>query len=159
MKFNIPSAAQSAILVALALVAGLVSNRLRAQPLAWKQDWTHHVETATKDLGVPVATLEQARKISQAQTHIILDARPPADFAAGHIPGAFNVPSAQIAAYLPQVAPLLTPAQPVMTYCSGQSCDESLLLSKHLLQNGFTNVVLFAGGWTEWSAAKLPVEK
>jgi rhodanese-related sulfurtransferase len=151
--------AQAAILIASSLVAGVVANRLRSQPLAWKQDWSNHVETATKDIGVPVATLQMAAEISRAQTHIILDARPPADYGAGHIPGAFNVPSAQIGEYLTQVLPLLTPAQPVMTYCSGKSCDESVLLSKHLLQNGFTNVVLFVGGWTDWIAANMPVEK
>ena len=152
-------AAQAAALVVLAAFAGIISNRLRAQPLPWRQDWTHHVEAATKDLGVPTVTLETAAQISKAFTHIILDARPPADYFAGHIPGAFNVPSEQIAAYLPQVLPLLTPAQPILTYCSGHTCDESVLLSKNLLQNGFTNVVLFAGGWTDWTAAKMPVEK
>ena len=152
-------AAQAAVLILLAALAGLGANGLRAHPLAWRQDWTHHVEAATKDLGVPVATLDQARVISKKLTHIILDARPPADFSAGHIPGAFNVPGDHIDEYIPQVMPLLTPAQPVMTYCSGLACDESLRLTKHLMQNGLTNVVLFAGGWAEWTAAKLPVER
>ncbi len=152
-------AAQAAILVALSLAAGILANRLRAHPLPWRQEWSRHVEAASKELGVPTVTLEQARTIAQKMTHLILDARPPADFAAGHIPGAFNVPGDQIGTYLPQVLPLLTPAQPLMTYCSGHTCDDSVKLSKHLQQNGFTNLVLFVGGWTEWSAAKLPVEK
>jgi rhodanese-related sulfurtransferase len=88
-----------------------------------------------------------------------MDARPPADFAAGHLAGAFSVPSEQIEKYLPAVMPLLTREQPIMTYCSGHECDESLKLSKHLLQNGFTNVVLFVGGFSDWTEAKLPVEK
>jgi rhodanese-related sulfurtransferase len=159
MTRRLHPAAQAAFLMFLAAVAGAVSNRIRANPLAWRQEWSSHVEAETKDLGVTTVPLERAREISQKLTHVIIDARPPADFAAGHIPGAFNVPADQMETYLPQVMPLLTPAQPVMTYCSGHACDESVRLSKQLLQNGLTNVVLFAGGWTEWIAAKFPVEK
>lgn len=159
MSGRIHPAAQAALLVALSALSGLAANRFRAKPLPWFQAWSEHVVAASRDLGVPVVPLDAARRISADQTHLILDARPPADFAAGHIPGAFNVPGAQIGPYLAQVMPLLTPAQPIMTYCSGKSCDESVLLSRHLMQNGFTNLVLFAGGWTEWTAARLPVEK
>jgi len=159
MMSRLHPALQGVLLLLLSLVAGLVVNLGRAKPLPWHQAWSRHVEAASQDIGVPTVGLEEARKIAESQMYLILDARPPADFAAGHIPTAFNVPSAQIDVYLPQVMPLLTPAQPIMTYCSGKSCDESVLLSKHLLQNGFTNLVLFLGGWAEWTGAKLPVEK
>ena len=48
---------------------------------------------------------------------------------------------------------MLTPEQPILVYCSGQACDESLLVSSNLLEQGFTNVSLFAGGMEEWLAA------
>lgn len=147
------------MLLTASLLAGVMANRLRTQPLPWSQNWSDRVVMDANKTGVPIAGSDEARAISAAHSHIILDARPAADFAAGHIPGAFSVPSAEIEKALPQVLPLLTPAQPVMVYCSGHQCDESMELAKHLLQNGFTNVVLFAGGWAGWTAAKLPVEK
>jgi rhodanese-related sulfurtransferase len=53
---------------------------------------------------------------------------------------------------------LLTPAQPIVTYCSGEDCDESFLLTLYLKQQGFTNVVLFAGGFSQWKTGGHPVE-
>lgn len=156
---RIGAGAQAALLLAVTLAAGLAVQTLRSKPLPWRQNWSTAVAEAAKLSGVPIATLEQARTIVTAGSHIILDARPPADFAAGHLPGSFSAPSEQMEKYLPQVLPMLTPAQPVLTYCSGLQCDESVKLSRHLIANGFTNVVLFQGGWAAWSAAKLPVEK
>ena len=150
---------QILILFAATAALGTASQFLHSHRIPWRQDWSHHVEEATRELGVPVATLEDARRIVSAGTHILLDARPPADYAAGHIAAAFSVPSEEMDKYLPSVMPLLTREQPIMTYCSGHQCDESLKLSKHLIANGFTNVVLFVGGFTEWTAAQLPVEK
>lgn len=156
---RIGTAAQAALLLAGTLVAGTALQLVRAKPLPWRQNWSAAVAEAAKLAGIPVVGVEQARAIVEGGAHIILDARPPADFAAGHLPGSFSVPSEQMDKYLPQVLPMLTPAQPVLTYCSGHQCDESVKLSRHLIDNGFTNVVLFQGGWADWSAAKLPVEK
>jgi rhodanese-related sulfurtransferase len=150
---------QAVALVFLAAVAAGISQAVRPQPLPWRQDWSNFVELNSKGAGVPVVSLDEARRIVESGTHIILDARPPADFAAGHLAGAFSVPSEEMEKYLPAVMPMLTREQAIMTYCSGHECDESLKLSQHLLQNGFTNVVLFVGGFTDWTAAKLPVEK
>jgi rhodanese-related sulfurtransferase len=46
-----------------------------------------------------------------------------------------------------------------MTYCSGKNCDESFLLTLYLRRQGFTNVVLFTGGFETWTARGHPVER
>lgn len=150
---------QVSVLLAVTAAAGVGAQALRAKPLPWRQSWSAAVTVAAKESGITIVSREQTKVFVDAGAHIVLDARPPADYAAGHIPGAFSVPSEQIDKYLPQVLPMLAPAQPILTYCSGHQCDESVKLTKHLLANGFTNVVLFQGGWAEWSAAKGPVEK
>lgn len=159
MKRRLSTPLQCAILFAAAILSGLVDRSLRKNPLPWKQDWSNMVTASANAAGVATIPLERAAEIAKTQSHIILDARPHADFNAGHIPGAFSVPSQEMEKYLGDVLPLLTPAQPIMTYCSGHECDESVTLSRHLVQNGFTNIVLFVGGWSEWSAAKKAVEK
>lgn len=159
MKWRLSTLAQTAVLLAATLLAGVGGQLLRREPLPWFQNWSRHVEESAKHAGVPVVDLAQAAVLVQNQSHVILDARPHADFAAGHLPGAFSVPSQAMDEFLPQVMPLLTPAQPILTYCSGHACDESVTLSRHLLQNGFTNVVLFVGGWSDWTAAGMAVEK
>ena len=54
---------------------------------------------------------------------------------------------------------LLTREQPLITYCSGLECDDSFMLALFLREQGFTNVVLFAGGFEAWEKAGYPVEK
>lgn len=150
---------QALILLALSAVAAALSQALRPNPLPWRQAWSRYVAEASESLGISVVSAVEAHRIAVSGDHVLLDARPPADYAAGHLPGAFNVPSEDIESHLRQVLPLLTPAQPILTYCSGHQCDESLKLSQHLLHNGFTNVHLFAGGMSDWTAAGYPVEK
>ena len=152
-------AAQVLVLAAAAALAAGVSQAVRPHPLPWFQRWSTFVADTSQKLGVPVASLDVARRAVESGQYVIIDARPPKDFAAGHLKGAFSVPSDEMDAYLPAVLPLLTPDQRVLTYCSGHYCDESLLVTQHLLQNGFTNVVLFAGGTKDWLDAGLPMEK
>jgi rhodanese-related sulfurtransferase len=146
------------LLIASALCAAL-AQAIRPNPLPWKQSWSDFVAQGSAELGIPILTVDEARRMVEGGTHLVLDARPAADFHAGHLSGAFSVPSEEIEKYIPAVMPLLTPDLPIMTYCSGLQCDESLKLSRYLLNNGFTNVALFAGGLSEWTAAGLPVQK
>jgi rhodanese-related sulfurtransferase len=148
-----------ALLLIATAVLGTASHWVNPRRIPWRQDWSNYVQQKASELGVPVVSLDEARLIVDRQSHIILDARPAADYAAGHLPGAFALPHAALETYLPPLQPLLSPSQPMMTYCSGLECDESLLLTRELHAMGFTNAVLFAGGMTAWRAAGLKVER
>jgi rhodanese-related sulfurtransferase len=54
---------------------------------------------------------------------------------------------------------LLTPEQPIVVYCSGPECDESLKLGEILITAGYTNIALFAGGMTAWTEAGYEVQR
>ena len=82
---------------------------------------------------------------------LLIDVREPAEYARGHVPGAFNIPQAELAdrlAELPRVRPLLL-------IC--QSGYRSLRAAQFLKQTGFDQVVNVAGGTTAWAAAGLPL--
>ena len=98
--------------------------------------------------------LEQAKKLWGAA--FFLDARAPADYAAGHISGALNLPAEEFDAHYPQVATLLTPESVIVCYCDGTECDLSKQLSESLHQRGFTNVHILVSGWTSWHGAGYP---
>ena len=150
---------QVLVLLALSAAAGLTARALRASPLPWRQNWSNQVAEKAAETGVRLVTLAETRALLDRQDHLLLDARPNRDYLAGHLPGAFSLPVLELATYLGQVLPLLSPAQPLLVYCSGTSCDESLQLAKVLQQQGFTNLVLFVGGMAEWQQAGLQVEK
>lgn len=146
-------------LMLAAAACGTVAQSVRKTPLPWFTAWSRQAESAAQQHGLRTVGLQEARRIVDGLTHIVLDARKQADYAAGHLPGALSVPSDNIPAAIGGVMPLLAPGQPVMVYCSGQACDESIALALYLQQNRMTNVVVYAGGFSEWSAAKQKVER
>jgi rhodanese-related sulfurtransferase len=151
--------AQMLILLAAAVAATIGARFCYDQPIPLSYAWSRHVADAAAKIGVATVSTEQAKAIADAYSHIILDARKPADYHAGRIPGALSLPVSDLDAHFNEIAVLLTPAQPVMVYCSGKDCDESLKLAETLIAAGFTNVALFEGGISAWQDAGLQVER
>lgn len=149
---------RAAGLLLTAILFGTASNLVHPARIPWVEDWSKYIESKALKEKIALVTPAQALKIVGAGNHVILDARPAADFDAGHIPGAVSLPYDTVEEKMTEVQALLTPAQPILTYCSGESCDESFLLTLYLRRQGFTNVVLFAAGFDQWKSAGNPVE-
>ena len=83
-------------------------------------------------------------------SHLILDVREPAEFAAGQLPNAVNIPRGllefQIANH-PQFAG--QHAAKIIVCC--QSGGRSALATESLHKLGYTNAVSLAGGFKAWS--------
>ncbi len=84
----------------------------------------------------------------------VLDVRPPEEYAAGHLPGAVNIPLAELEAHLDQ----LPEDQTVVAYCRGPHCVLAFDAVEQLRQKGFTARRL-DGGLPEWRLEGLPVEE
>jgi rhodanese-related sulfurtransferase/DNA-binding transcriptional ArsR family regulator len=82
----------------------------------------------------------------------VLDVRPADEFASGHLPGAVNIPLAQLEARLAE----LDPNQDVVAYCRGAYCVLSFEAVAKLRARGLTARRL-EDGLPEWRAAGLPV--
>lgn len=154
----VPLWRQVLLLLGCAAAAGLLAQAVSPNRIPWREDWSRYVETKALAAGLTLAKVDDVQRILHEQSHLLLDARPVADYDKGHLPGALSLPQTDLDTYYPQLLPLLTPAQPLLVYCSGLECDESLLLSVYLREQGFTNVTLFAGGYLAWKAAGLPLE-
>jgi rhodanese-related sulfurtransferase len=157
-KRNPSLVTQIALLLAASVVCALASQWLMPKRIAWVGSWANYVESKAREEGVPLVDLARAREIATTQSHIVFDARTIVDYEKGRLPGAFALPYAEADQYFGALIPLPVADQPVMTYCSGKDCDDALELARFLHRNGFTNVVIFLGGWEEWNAAGLPVE-
>jgi rhodanese-related sulfurtransferase/DNA-binding transcriptional ArsR family regulator len=83
----------------------------------------------------------------------VLDVRPQDEFALGHLPGAINVPLAELERRLSA----LDPSQEIVAYCRGPYCVLSYEAVAHLRTRGF-KVRRLEDGYPEWRAAGLPVE-
>jgi len=141
-----------------ALAAGL-ANANRATPLPWFEAWSERVESKSGELGIRIAELPEAEQIVNDGIHFIFDARSAEYFEEGHLPMAMSLPETEFDDKFLEIAPMLIPEQEIMVYCSGADCDESLQVSKYLVEQGFTNVILFKSGYESWVEAGLPVEE
>ncbi len=97
--------------------------------------------------------LSDAEDLWKGGTAFFLDARSPADYAAGHIAGALNLPVEDFEDHFPQIAPMLTPETTIIAYCDGQECDLSRRLVAKLRDLGYHNVRHLVNGWTAWHTA------
>ena len=95
-----------------------------------------------------------AREAAQDPALVVLDVRTPEEYAAGHVPGAINVPHDEIAGRLGELAGLRD--KDVVVYCkSGRRAALALeVLGKH----GYTRLSHLDGDMQGWSAAGRPVE-
>lgn len=146
------------VIIGVGLALGTVANLISPRRIPWVEDWEHYIEARAYRAGLNIIHAREAYGFFQKGTHLFLDARHPADYQQAHIPGALSLPSAAIAEHLPAWQALFSPSQPLVAYCSGIECDESLLLAMELKRLGITNVVLFVGGITQWREHGFPIE-
>jgi rhodanese-related sulfurtransferase/DNA-binding transcriptional ArsR family regulator len=99
----------------------------------------------------PVPRDELFRRLREEDV-LVLDVRPAAEYAAGHIPGAVNVPHDQLAARLAE----FPAGADIVAYCRGPYCVYAPDAVRLLREHGFSARVL-AGGLPDWRLDGLPV--
>lgn len=105
-----------------------------------------------KDSMEPISRIELMQRAKEGLV-TVLDVRPRAEFASGHLPGAVNVPAAELKKFLAQ----LDPKQTIVAYCRGPYCVLAFDAVKLLRSKGFQARRL-QDGYPEWKSAGLPVE-
>ncbi len=93
--------------------------------------------------------LERARK----GLVTVIDVRPPEEYAAGHVPGAVNIPLAELEVHLQE----LDPNREVVAYCRGPHCVLAFDAVDRLRKRGLKARRL-EDGYPEWKLMGLPVE-
>ncbi|GAB4171019.1 MAG: metalloregulator ArsR/SmtB family transcription factor [Rhodocyclaceae bacterium] len=99
---------------------------------------------------IPAAELFKRSKLGLVT---VLDVRPAAEFAAGHVPGAINVPVEDLGKRLRK----LPKGREVIAYCRGPYCLLAVDAVALLRARGFRARRL-EQGFPEWKASGLPVE-
>jgi rhodanese-related sulfurtransferase len=161
-----------AVLITLGVSLGLTLNQIRDNPLPLVYESKElRMEKAVAHISGEVTTvsrieLSQRVTIDQLQQFLndkrgfVFDARPEIFHRLGHIPGAQSLPREDFENAYKTFQPKLEQdrSQPIIVYCSGSSCEDSMLVQKSLQALGYTNVAVFSGGWSEWQDKGLPEE-
>lgn len=129
---------QNILLVALTIISGTMFV------------WPFLRRSGAKEVSVGDATLMINR-----QNAVVLDVRTPAEFAAGHIADAINVPADKIVDRSNELERFK--GRPVIVTC--QSGNRSSSGCNALRKLGFDQVFNLAGGLGAWQQAGMPVRK
>ena len=104
--------------------------------------------------GQEVSTLEATRRMNQGGS-LVLDVGDAAEYAAGHLPGARNIPVGDLDKRIDEIRKFQS--KPVLVSCrSGARAGAACRVLKGA---GFTDVAALKGGINAWREASLPVEK
>ena len=99
-----------------------------------------------------VGAEELLRRLRSGEV-VVLDVRPEEEYAAGHVPGAMNVPLEHLESALAAIPP----GREVVAYCRGPHCLLAFEAVERLRAAG-RSARRLEGGMPEWRLAGLPVE-
>ena len=106
-----------------------------------------------RDSLVPVSR-DELRAGLRKRSVTVLDVRPAEEYAAGHLPGAVSIPVSELKRRLKEIPK----AQDIVACCRGPYCVYSYDAIEILRPRGF-RVQRLEGGFSEWLAAGLPIER
>lgn len=118
---------------------------------------------AVVSFAVPVSAdtplIDQAalnkRIAAQDASLIILDVRTPEEFAAGHVPGAINIPYTHLPASISTLGD--ASGKDIVLYC--QTGVRAERAAARLKENGFSKLLHLQGDMKQWKEKQQPIEK
>ncbi len=116
--------------------------------------------TDIPDVGRPIQIqIAKVKALFDAKAGTIIDAREPVDYKEGHIPGAINLPYDEVVTDPERLEKFDPEGKPIIVYCGGGTCELSMNLGFALVNAGKKKVLVFMGGWPEWSTSGYPIAK
>jgi rhodanese-related sulfurtransferase len=146
-----------ALAVGAAIILGVTVNAARAKPLPLFPTNAFGGAPDTTLLLPEISLGELQSRIENGKGRVI-DVRPSAFYALGHIHGAINLPVADLQ-NLPDDARLSFPKDiETIIYCSDVSCPAARAAARNLQHRGYRHFAIFPGGWYAWKRAGMPLE-
>jgi len=105
-----------------------------------------------EELLTPISRADLLQRLESGDV-VVLDVRPPAEYRAGHIPGAVSMPLDELAARIAE----LPADREIVAYCRGPYCFLAVDAVRELHKRGLRALRL-QDGLPEWRAEGLPVE-
>lgn len=129
----------------------------------------HAQETPTTVQGAKVITVAEGKTLLDGKAAVFVDTRAVVNFGKGHVPGAvaasYKEKSDKVANFDPSGDALdmsklpADKAKPVVFYSDGPTGWKSYKATVMAVKAGYTNAHYMRGGFSEWEAKGLPVEK
>lgn len=111
---------------------------------------------AAPDWSSEIGQQELVERIDAGTAPLLLDVRTPGEYAAGHVPGAVNIPYDEIEDRLGEIESRVPRDGEIVLYC--KSGTRAGWAGSTLEENGFTRLRHLTGDMSGWNEAGLPVE-
>jgi rhodanese-related sulfurtransferase len=153
------------ILLSISVGLAMIVNLLSPSGIPWVGQWdtSQGVITASpsgteEEKPEEINSVARAMEIFDNGNVLFVDARSSDNYEDGHIPGAISLPVGQFDEQIESLLNRYSSDQPIVTYCSGRTCEDSHDLAQFLSDAGFTNVRIFIDGFPGWEAEGYPIE-
>ncbi len=153
-------------MLVLAMGLGFMVNHFSPAGIALIGQWDNKagVVTAKSKQDVVLQSIEinnplRIREMLKLGDVFLVDVRPEDAYGQGHLPGALSFPLYQFDHLQDGFQNQIKKDGIILVYCSGFDCSDSHQLASRLIDLGFTNVRVYAGGYNEWEEMGFEVEK
>jgi rhodanese-related sulfurtransferase len=147
------SGAQAFVLGTVALATALTYHSLWQEGMLHHKKATQAVQDAYAASFLPRIGFERAQALLDDGA-VFIDARHRQTYDMGHVPGAISIPvdanDSEYQARIEQVPRHV----PIVAYCQSAYCPYADQVAARLTRDGIGKVLIFKGGWYEWSARK-----
>lgn len=100
-------------------------------------------------------TLENATQAC-TEADVVIDVREPAEFAAGHLPNAINIPRGVLEFKIADLEQVTSADTNIVLYC--KTSGRAALATQSLHALGYTKVTSILGGYDAWHEAGMPTQ-
>jgi rhodanese-related sulfurtransferase len=138
--------------MAFAFAVGTVANYADKTGLFARPEALAAAQEAHAGSFIPKISIARVEKEMQSGKTAIVDARFSKDFESGHLPGALSLPISATEEEAAKIVPKLPKEGSIILYCRSSKCPYAERTAVKLSGIGFTNLLVYKGGWLDWVA-------
>jgi rhodanese-related sulfurtransferase len=149
---------EALVVVIFSALLAFGTNAIRTDGLSILTPSKHSSIPGEEEIHPHQISLDRAKTLFLIQQARFVDARPKADFDAGHIPSAISLPLTDIDSGMQEFITQIDPQVTVITYCSGDTCLLSEELANIIRSWGYGDVWYMSESLSDWQRNGLPIE-
>jgi 3-mercaptopyruvate sulfurtransferase SseA len=151
---------EAVIILIVAVSVALITNAFRPDRLKiFGTDCIKQFGVCGKALSQSeTIDLEKAVALFYNKAAIFIDSRTPIAYAMGHIPGAVNIPNGGTNPEYEDMISGFSRDSFIVVYDDGVGGSAAYEVASILKEKGFSKVLLFSGGFSQWRNSGLPVD-
>ena len=162
---NLKTFKEIVILVGVSVILAFVVNTISPRGIELIGQWdtdqgviSANPTTAEEWKPQEIENVFKAKEEFDRGKVLFVDARSSDNYDDGHIQGAISLPVGEFDERIESFLNRYSPDQPIVTYCSGRTCEDSHELAQFLTDAGYTNVRIFIDGFPGWESEGHPIE-